>query len=252
MDYPYENLPLDERRLAILNGLDGLGDPLLGQMYARCVDQVLSYFPSSSSARADLSLAGHAIRELINALPDYMGGSYKAQSSCIGHERDALKRLRAVLQNTDETSFKGDEGAVHTIIPADIASAVREYRDCLNGGTENAKIRDSLVVLGYPDSDDPSLLPWSDARSFFMRFVHLPRGKAPDLPAKEDVLRHFLNIENALEVRLGFFFDAKRRISDILELANKTDDDGAFSVPSADDIMSAISSINDQNLRHVF
>lgn len=252
MDYPYENPRLDERRLAILNRLNDLGDPLLGQMYTRCVDQVLSYSLSSSSSRADLSLASHAIRELINALPDYMGGSYKVPSSCIGHERDALKRLRAILQNTDETSFKEDEGAGYTIISTDIASAVREYCGCLNGGTENVKLRDSLVVLGYPDSDDPSLLPWSDARSFFMRFVHLPRGKAPDLPTKEDVLRHFSNIEHALEVRLGFFFEAKHRISDILDLANKRDDHGTFSRPLADDVMSVLSNINDPNLRHVF
>lgn len=252
MSSSHSNSQFDGRRLRILNSLNDLEDPLLGQMYTRCVDRVLSYSPSSQSSRADLSLTSHAIRELINALPDYIGGSYKAPSSCIGHERDALKHLCAVLQNTDEASFKEDEGAGYAIIPTDVASAVKEYRDCMSDGAENAKLRDSLGVLGYPDPDDPSLLSWSNARSFFMKFVHLPRGKAPDLPAQEDVLRHFSNIENTLEVRLGFFFDAKHRIADILNSANKIDDNGAFSRPLADDVMSALSNINDPNLRQAF
>jgi hypothetical protein len=148
---------------------------------------------------------------------------------------------------------KAEAGANNVIIPASLAAALDSYCTAASLGSENGRRRDSIIVFGYPDPDGPSMKPWSEARKFFMRFVHLPRGNQPVLPTRDEVMSRFSDIENVLLVRLGNFFVAKQEISGILSVANQVGDDGRFAEPTEDEVRSAMTlTVGDPTLCHVF
>lgn len=222
-------------------------------MYERCVDSAFRYSPSPKSARADLSLLSHAIRELINSLPECIGGSEEIPRNTTEEERKAREQLLNAFKSAGQDSLKEEAGAGSVVIPAPLAAAFDSYCATATRGSMNSKKRDSFAVLGYWDPADPSIRPWSEARSFFMQFVHLPRGNPPKLPTKAEVVKKLSDIEDALQVRLGHFFDAKHRISEILEAANRINDGNGFLEPTEDAVLSAMASTGgDPILRHVF
>ena len=253
MDTTRRNPPWNENRLRIAKDLLELDDPTLGQMYERCVNAAFEYYPSSDSARTDLSLLSHAIRELINSLPEYIGGSAEIPKSMADKEDKAREHLLEEAASALPNPPKAEAGANNVIIPASLAAALDSYRKAVSLGSENGRRRDSIIVRGYPDPDGSSMKPWSEARKFFMCFVHLPRGNQPVLPTRDEVMGRFSDIENVLLVRLGNFFAAKQQVSGILGVANLTDDGSNFVTPSDDEVRSAMTlTVGDPTLCHVF
>ena len=222
-------------------------------MYEHCVNDAFEYYPSSDSARADLSLLSHAVRELINSLPECIGGPAEIPKSMADEENKAREHLLEETASALPNPPKAEAGANNVIIPASLAAALDSYRAAASLGSENGRRRDSIIVFGYPDPDGPSMKPWSEARKFFMRFVHLPRGNQPVLPTRDEVMGRFSDIENVLLVRLGNFFAAKQQVSGILGVANLTDDGSNFVTPSDDEVRSAMTlTVGDPTLCHVF
>ena len=100
------------------------------------------------------------------------------------------------------------------------------YRKEAQTGAANDRQRSSLAVLGKVDEGNPALIPWMRAKRFFHGYAHVSRGKETTLPQRDELERKLSHLENALEGRLGYFFDAKARLKDLLEKANAKSPEG--------------------------
>lgn len=150
----------------------------------------------------------------------------------------------------DDRTFAASKESTIVPIPASLAKTLDEYRRVALQGRHNSRTKDSFAVLGYEDEHDPALVPWRKARDFFQKHVHLGKGKAQP-PSKSELLEYLRIIENAISIRLGFFFDAKRELQAILDDANKRDGD-RYDKPTKVEIDHALSNIGEPHLRSIF
>jgi len=201
-------------------------DPTLGGLYKRGID-LCSETPAPEDAKAHLALVGHCFRELLNSLPDALGdtsgglGSGQNSDSAKSSFRKALDRWR---EEADPRSPDDDErGPV--AVPRYLLTAIERLDEAERAGTGRRRRRDSITVLGYVDVDSPALQPWDKARDFFMSATHVDRQAkviAADgsTPAPTEILKRIVIVEDALQVRLGAFFETLHSLSDLLDEAN--------------------------------
>lgn len=241
-----------QNRLKIRDGLSQLYNPIPAQLYTRIFDLLENYSPSSTTGRVDLALIGHCVRELMNGLPDYLGdegavGNNKAA------EQNAIEKLRQLLLETcDNESFVVTTTAEFVPIPSRIAAALGQFRDASRIGSDSNKKKASLAVIGSIDGGNPALIPWLDVQNYFYKYVHMNRGEAIELPDRETVNKKLSYLDNSLTSRLGYFFDAKHQLVDVLSSANAKAPDGSFGTPTDEMIGSALSLIANPGLRFVF
>jgi hypothetical protein len=201
-------------------------DPTLGGLYRRGID-LCAETPVPEDAKAHLALVGHCFRELINSLPDALGdtsgglGSGQNSESAKNGFRKALKRWHeeAAPRSPDED----EKGPV--AVPRYIIAAIEILDEAERAGTGRRQRRDSITVLGYVDVDSPALKPWDDARDFFMSATHVDRQErviAADgsTPTITEILGRIAIVEDALQVRLGAFFETLHSLSNLLDEAN--------------------------------
>lgn len=239
-------------RKKILNGLSGLPSPTPSQLYRRAIDLIAEYSSASVSARVDLALIGQCIRELMNGLPEYISGD-KVRKNNYNAEREAISKLEHILvSECDDTTFRVGDNAEVVMIPASVANALEGMRYEANIGSNTNRQKASLALLGRVDERNPVLIPWMKSHGFFQSFTHINRGDDRELPTRENVIRELSFFENSLSSRLGYFFDTKSRLRDVLREANAETGTGSFAAPTDDAIGQALSLIANPGLRFVF
>lgn len=246
------------RRRRILEGLRELSSsmssqsPILSQLYERLVDCAAVYSSDSESGWIALTILSHCARELMNSLPDFLGAPEAVGNNSTA-EREAKDALRRVLlEDCDDGMFSPRDGATVVAIPAEVARAMGAYRKEALTGAANDRQRSSLAVLGRIDEGNPALIPWMRAKRFFQRYAHVSRGKEATLPQRDELEGELSHLENVLETRLGYFFDAKARLKDFLEAANAKSPEGIYAVPTEETVQTALSLTANPDLRFVF
>ena len=239
-------------RKKILNGLSDLPSPIPSQLYKRAIDLIAEYSSTSASARVDLALIGQCVRELMNGLPEYISGD-KVGKNNSNAEREAISKLKHVLvSECDDTTFQVGDNAEVAVIPASVANALESVRREANIGSNTNRQKASLALLGRVEERNPVLIPWMESHGFFQSFTHINRGDDQELPDREDVIRELSYFENSLSSRLGYFFDTKSKLRDVLREANAKTESGSFAAPTDDAIGQALSLIANPGLRFVF
>lgn len=247
-----ESIWTDERRER-LEHLSNLDDPRLYHLYKHVVDGIKKYSNFSDDSLINLMHIAHDARELINSFADLFEGKSISISSASGLEHDALIKLRETLINELDDDILESESKRNVVtIPVSIAEQLLDCKKAFLKGNSNSKNKDSLTVLGYNDPTDPSIIPWKKARNFFQKYAHIKGSKEERLPEKSEVLQHFSLVENAISIRLGLFFDAKSKLTDVLEEANEIDVNGEYSNPNSEEINRALSNLGNNNLKFVF
>lgn len=224
----------------------------LGFTYSKAIDLLNCYDHEAESAHSDISQLSHALRELISALPDYIGNGVEAPKPTQGEEQQATERLMREIERSGLCDYDNELEEEGILVPPELAAACFEYYQARITGHQNVRIKDSINVLGLVRVDDASLTPWSKAREFFMNHTHLNRSFTSKPPAREEILAHLERIEKVLTSRLGRFFDAKRQLSSILETANSRGGGDSYAIPSEQDVLNALSLINNGTLRRFF
>lgn len=225
--------------------------PTLSLLYTRASKLTSKYSPDANSAECDLMILSHCVRELMNRLSEYLDPSAFAIQSKTGSEQRMRKKLqRELLNECEAENFIVPENAEVVAVPSRIARVLGEYRETLVEGSINNEIKSSLAVLGIIE-ENPAVIPWKDIHSFFMSYVHLGIN-VDHLPNSEDVSAAFERLENQLMIRLGFFFDGKKKLLSILDDTNEKTDEGRYSVPTDDDVKNALSLLGQPALRRIF
>lgn len=224
----------------------------LGFTYAKAIDLLDCYDHEADSAHSDISQLSHALRELINTLPYCIGKGMEAPKPSQGEEQQATERLIKEIEQSGLCNYDGEWEEDENLVPPEFAAACFDYYQARAAGHQNARIKDSISVLGFVQVDDASLTPWSKARQFFVNHAHLDRSFKSKPPTREEILTHLERIERVLVSRLGRFFDAKRQLSSILKTANRKDNGDSYAIPSERDVLDALSLVNDVTLRGFF
>ncbi len=241
-----------DKRKEILSDLSELSNPAHGQLYRRAVEFISAYDPALLTARVDLAIIAHCMRELMNRLPDCLGGEQYDFATKSELERQSIAKLRNVLvEQCDDTTFAISDNSAVVSIPAGIARVMDDYREAAKAGSHNSRQKASVAVLGYIDESNPALSSWLESHQFFMRYAHIGGG-LQQLPSRQKIIKEIAYFENCLVARLGHFFKAKSMVRKTLEAANRTQEDGSFSVPSDDEVQSALALIGNASLRFVF
>ena len=222
------------------------------QLYGRLVDYAAGYSPDSESGWIVLAILSHCARELMNSLPDYLGAPEAAGNNSAAEEKAKGALRRILLEDCDDGMFSPHDDAMVVVIPVEVAKAIGAYRKEALAGAANDRQRSSLAVLGKVEEGNPALIPWMRAKRFFHRYAHVSRGKEIALPERDELERELSHLENILEGRLGYFFEAKASLRGLLEEANSKSHDGAYAAPTEEMIQSALSLTVNSDLRFIF
>lgn len=211
-------------------------DPELSALYENAIT-LLSEEKISGKEHVRLSVIGHCIRELINLLPDALEDVDGMLLSGWKDNNTEIEKLISSLEKeaggdigslvSDETDNSGQ--ARRVLITQGTLNAMAEWAKSEQEKKVRERQRDSITVLGSIDSRSPALIPWGNARKFFMRRTHIKRNfplrdNLINLPDDTEVLYHLSAIEACLRVRLCGFFDIYDEINDLLKDANMMQD----------------------------
>ena len=238
-------------RLRVLSALKKLPEPILAQLYEHATDLASDYVSDSDRAQFDIAIIGHCIRELMNSLSYYLGGNTLPGRNRSGVEDQAIRELREViLSDCSDADFIPSAHTVHIPIPISLAKALRSFREAAKEGKSSSEKSASIGAIGYVEEGNPVTALWNRARKSFVDYAHLSRGERK-LPTRHELLHNLDILDNALINRLGFFFDAKHRVSDILKRANSCNN-GEYTSPSEKDLDEALSLFGNPGIRFVF
>lgn len=240
-----------EERKRVLNGLEELPDPILSQLYEKAINLASDYYPESSEAQFNLAIIGHCVRELMNNISYYLDGVSTSGRNRSGAEDRTAKELRELLVSEyPDIALTPSKNATQVPIPANLAVALSAYRSMAIEGRINSDESASMSAIGRIEEGNPAAALWRRTRDEFVSYAHLSRGRR-GLPERSLLLHNLDILDNALTNRLGFFFEAKRKVSDILAHANHYEN-GAYTVPSKDELDAARALLGDPGIRFVF
>lgn len=214
----------DDSRKEVLRLLADL-DQSLASMYELAID-LMAATPVEGGERARLSSVGHCFREILNNLPEALNdvNGVPPRGHDDGHSsRRLAAQIDAALRSEPEPlQDAGLASSLRTLAaPANFFEAMSEFAEAHREVGKRVARRDSAVVLGRIDPDDPSLVPWKEARKFVMSRTHLNVGTSTSIPSDEEVRTHLSNIEASLLARLGRFFGVIESLDDIHGQANR-------------------------------
>lgn len=240
-----------DERVRVLHTLGELSEPILAQLYEHAIDLASDYAIDSNKAQFYIAIIGHCVRELMNNISYYLGDNSLPGRNRSGAEDRAIKSLRKlVLSECSDATLLPPEGATQVPITASLAEALSFFREAAIEGERNAYKSASMGAIGRIEEDNPATALWKHARDSFAGYAHLSKGNG-NLPERSELLHNLDILDNALMIRLGFFFDAKQRINDILERANRCSN-GKYEAPIKDDLDAALSLLGDSGIRFVF
>ncbi|MDO4537441.1 MAG: hypothetical protein Q4B54_04710 [Coriobacteriales bacterium] len=223
-------------------------DPTLGDLYAYAAVGCVTY-GNAKDERAHISLIGHAVRELTNALPEVLfdGDFPKHYGPVQAAKRKLFDLVDGNSLNEDSAKWlRNDPEALQSIV-----SALVEYRKEEAEAGMSARTRSAYALLGSPQPKDASLAPWEKAKDFFMDFVHIDRTFKGALPSHDELSEQFSRIETGLAAALHTFFSAKQELKPKLDLAN-TKLNGNYEKPTESQVLDLLAFLADANLRLIF
>ena len=219
----------NDSRQEVLRLLSELDLSLAG-MYQLAID-LMESSPTWGGERARLSSVGHCFREILNNLPEALNDVPGVPPR--GHDdgksaKQLAAQIDAALQGAAEMPLDGGvaESLRTLTAPSTFFDAMSHFADEHREVGRRVARRDSAVVLGRIDPDDPSLIPWKAARKFVMSRTHLNVGTPTAIPSDDEVKIHISNVEASILARLGRFFGVIDSLDDILGQANRRRPDG--------------------------
>lgn len=197
----------------------------LAGFYRHVVDQ-LSGEPEGGRHR--LVMMCHAVREMVNNLPEVFTDVAKPDRIHTGGPREALVRAwsdDAAMGDPEEVAEALRESDSPMSVRGRLISHVALLVARESQVPRNRDLRHSATVLGRPATRrDPTLRNWMTACDWFEKHAHLDRSRRGirETPPDDVILRHLSVIEDTLLSRFGGFFDVMAEVSGLLAEANAT------------------------------
>jgi hypothetical protein len=206
---------LDDRRRAIYEAL-ALKDSAIAGLYSSAI-RFLVQPPAEGEERARVACIGHAMRELMNALPGVLG-----DSDSRGARREANVRLRKLielLRRSPDLDLGQDLDYVP--VPRDIARALDSYSKQQALETRRVLEDAATLLTGGENLQHPLRGQWNSTRDEFTGWAHVGRDASErPLPSDAQMEAAILVIEEVIEVRTAEFFDSRHALEDLLSELN--------------------------------
>lgn len=201
---------------------------LLGDLYERAVD-ALSEQPITAVA---VVMAGHCIRDLVNALSDAIGeeGMIPKYENVSNPARTLVEVwdqhegvLNQIVASADENGQVAQE---ISSVPRAVILAASEVVAASRRGTANARSRYAALILGRIEAvneKDPTVTLFKKSVDAFEKRRHPGRARGVDADDNiaADLVKELETIEWVLNGLLGDFFEAAEDVFDILDAANR-------------------------------
>jgi hypothetical protein len=173
--------------------------------------------------RARMVLVAHAVREMVNNLPEALSDVDGFPSGRI-NTSEPCRALVAEWDNNadilDMTSPAGS-GEERVTVPSTVLVAAARVVTSQRAVTGNRRLRQSAVALRRLEpGPDPTLKMWLDALNWFESHAHVDRSRERPIPADEAILVKLEIIENILTARLRGFFAVMKDVASLAALAN--------------------------------
>lgn len=170
--------------------------------------------------RARVSLVGHAMREVMNALPSVMGENSQGREGA--SSSDLVKELPDLLARFPDLDLQQDLDYIP--VPREVAAAFDRINRA--AARETRSVRDdagALLTEGTGSDDHPAIGQWIEARGFFVRCAHLERPplQNDEVPGDEELLDRINAVQDLIDGRTKGFFDARRSLEELLAEINR-------------------------------
>ena len=195
-----------------------------------------------------MAVLAHCVREILNRLPGVLGhvfDDYRQQ------QRNAVVRLVTAAEARER------EGTTTSDVDDAVAEVVATYR---LGTRENQKRSRALVIGPAANErvDEPSeaaVDAVNRVRKFFTDEAHISEEPG-DVPALDDIRRHFALVESALDQGLAQFWRGHQAMRKILARANTptggADGTSSRSAPTDTDVLELALAFNSPTNAAVF
>ncbi len=224
--FPRENLYWTEKRLEIKEWLYKQY-PSLGELYEGAVNLLFNsdynnIFPGVSR------FVSHAVREIINNLPNYVLGRTSKPLQYVNYLDNILEKWENNLLPLEDkfNSSRKDELCLPYHIFRKIQKLLRKHKE---SRLKRKDIIVNFIIILAPENREfidqlrPSFLKWIDLSNYFIKFVHDSQKTDREILTKE-FLRHFEIFEDILHSLIGSFFATTEELDAILEEANTRSD----------------------------
>ncbi|GAA3537135.1 hypothetical protein [Kribbella ginsengisoli] len=237
----------DARRRALQRVL-GKQDSICGELYERALD-ALGEDPLTDGA---LVIASHCIRELVNRLGRLRGDVLTGKGLGLTSAVEGLAKVWAVNSEPVIHAAESGESAPQLELTA-LIDSVRSVVGSFDAGRASAvSLRSVLAVGNSVELDNPTVKSFKRATDAFERFRH-PQGNTQGWPRDaEPLLPHLRVIEDAIEGRIGSFFEVVEDVRALLIEVNRRSDGGDWQPPTDELFARVISRIGDLQHRRVF
>lgn len=217
---------------------------LCGQLYREAVEALGA--PELDAGR--LTVAGHAVRELVNLLPSILGDVELPDRIPDAHLRDQL--VAAWNQYRADIAVGT---AASGLVPGAVMEAIDAWVQAQAQITENSQTRRAALVLGKTEGvEDSSVRVVISAIGAFERLRH-PSSADSEAPVDRAAYQGALSIiETAITSRIVGFFTVKQQLQYVVDAANVRTGEGAWTRPSANDVAIALARIGGLQHRRIF
>ncbi|WP_150462253.1 hypothetical protein [Nesterenkonia ebinurensis] len=239
---------LDERRLKLYNSLRELSPELAG-LYSSGIRHLVE-IPAPGEERARIAHIGHAMREVVNGMPDVlMGGELRPKRKS---SADLIKHLPYLAAKSPGIDLTVDGGQVPVSKP--LATQFQEIIEVATAEVGRSRSDAAALLTDDGREETPAIGQWITARDAFVAWCHWERKPTAemDLPSDDEIEAQIKTVEDVISARTADFFAARQRVDDLLESANDQGKTGAFAEPSEDDVKVALARIPSLQLRRVF
>ena len=223
--FPRENFCWTEKRLEIKEWLYK-HYPSLGELYEGAVNLLFNdnynNFPGASK------FVSHAVREIINNLPNYILGRTSKPLQYVNYLDDIIEKWEnsSIPLEDSFDSSREDEFCLPYPVFRKIQKLLRKHKE--SRPKRKDVIANFIMILApenreFIDQLRPSFLKWIELSGYFIKFVHDSQKTDKEI-LTEEFLRHFEFFEAILYSLIGSFFATTEELDAILEEANSRTD----------------------------
>jgi len=224
--FPREILCWTEKRLEIKEWLYK-HYPSLGELYEGAVNLLFNgdhnnNFPGASR------FVSHAVREIINNLPNYILGRTSKPLQYVNYLDDILEKWEnsSIPLEDRFDSSREDEVCLPYHVFRRIQKLLRKHKE---SRLKRKDVIANFIMILAPENREfidqlrPSFLKWIELSNYFIKFVHDSQKTDKEI-LTEEFLRHFELFEDILYSLIGSFFTTTEELDAILEETNTRTD----------------------------